>query len=78
MRRGMPSGTRHFQPPVGDALAIDPGEQTAREAASARMLEALMREHPERATASHPDGTQAPRRVPTPTGVTVQAIDYEG
>jgi len=77
MRRGMPSGTRHYQA-IDDPLAIDPGEQTAREAASARMLEALAREHPERATASHPDGTQAPRRVPMPSDVTVQAIDYEG
>jgi hypothetical protein len=36
------------------------------------MLEALMREHPERATDSHPPGTKSPRRLlpPIESGLT--------
>jgi hypothetical protein len=44
------------------------------------MLELLMREHPERATVSHPHGTRSPRRMPLPptSGGSVQSIDFEG
>ena len=78
MRRGIPAGRRHFGT-IDDPIAIDSHEVAAREAASARMLELLAEQHPERATVSHPHGTRSPRRVPMPvTGGTVQAIDYEG
>ena len=74
----MPSGRRHFGA-IDDPIAIDPAEVTAREAASARMLELLAEQHPERATVSHPHGTRSPRRVPLPVmGGTIQAIDCEG
>ena len=74
----MKKGTRHFGT-IDDPIAIDHAEATARQQASEVMLELLMREHPERATASHPHGTRSPRRVPMPvTAGTIQAIDFEG
>jgi hypothetical protein len=67
VRGGIPSGRRHFKPPPGDAVSVDPGEQAALERSGEAMLEALAREHPERATESHPAGTKLPRRVSAPS-----------
>jgi hypothetical protein len=80
MKTGMPRGTRRFKQVPGEALAVDPAETAARQQASEVMLELLMREHPERATVSHPHGTRSPRRMPMPptSGGSVQAIDFEG
>jgi hypothetical protein len=76
----MPRGTRRFKEVPGEALAVDPAETAARQQASDVMLELLMREHPERATVSHPHGTRSPRRMPMPptSGGSVQSIDFEG
>ena len=46
---------------------LDREERTGNVACNERMLEALMREHPERATDSHPPGTKAPRRIAPPS-----------
>ena len=67
MNKGVPNGHRHFKPVPGDAVAIDPSEQTEREAASARMLALLAEQHPERVTpVQHGHGTKSPRRIPLP------------
>jgi len=51
---------------------LDREERTGNVACNERMLEALMREHPERATDSHPPGTKSPRRLlpPIESGLT--------
>ena len=66
MNKGIPNGHRHFKPPPGDPVAIDPHEQAALERAGEEMLALLAREHPERVTVEHPHGTKSPRRVSLP------------
>jgi len=67
VRGGIPSRQRQFKPVPGEAVALDPSEQAERERSGEAMLEALAREHPERATESHPAGTKLPRRVSAPS-----------
>jgi hypothetical protein len=51
---------------------LDREERTGNVACNERMLEALMREHPERFTTDNPPGTKAPRRLlpPIESGLT--------
>jgi len=74
-------GRREYKPLEGDAFElgnIDRLEDKARLEASAKMLAALMREHPDRASMGSPNGTDAPMRVPMPASETLRSIDFEG
>jgi hypothetical protein len=46
---------------------IDHTERAMRQHADEAVQAALLREHPDRVTQSHPPGTKSPRRIPMPT-----------
>jgi hypothetical protein len=83
MSKGISRSRRHHRaidPAEGDEFSLgylDRADDKQRLHASEKMLAALAREHPGRASTSHPPGTSAPRRLPMPTGVTLKT-NFEG